>query len=159
MNIFTIGVYNTSENEFFAKLINNRIDTFCDIRQRRGMRGHQYSFVNSIYLQKKLNTLGIHYCYFKELAPTKEIREKQWKDDAINKEIKKNRTLLGNGFISDYRSLILENFDLSSLIDTFSLNNSNNIVLFCVEEKASACHRSLVAEELNKCFGFPIYNL
>ncbi len=44
MNIFTIGVYGSTEQQFFDKLIENRIDTFCDIRQRRGVRGKEYAF-------------------------------------------------------------------------------------------------------------------
>ena len=39
MKIYTIGVYNSTEQEFFNKLVDNNIDTFCDIRQRRGVRG------------------------------------------------------------------------------------------------------------------------
>ncbi len=53
MEFFTIGVYNSSEKEFFDKLLENNIDTFCDIRQRRGVRGAKYSFVNSNRLQQK----------------------------------------------------------------------------------------------------------
>jgi hypothetical protein len=30
--IYTIGVYGSSENEFFQKLTDHDIDTFCDIR-------------------------------------------------------------------------------------------------------------------------------
>ena len=67
-NIFTIGVYGSVEESFFNTLIDNKIDTFCDIRQRRGVRGSQYSYVNSNYLQTKLNELGIRYHYVKELG-------------------------------------------------------------------------------------------
>jgi len=57
MKFYTIGVYNSTEQEYFKKLTDNNIDTFCDIRQRRGVRGSQYSFVNSNRLQAKLNEL------------------------------------------------------------------------------------------------------
>jgi len=57
MEFYTIGVYNSTEQEYFKKLTDNNIDTFCDIRQRRGVRGSQYSFVNSNRLQAKLNEL------------------------------------------------------------------------------------------------------
>lgn len=90
MKIFTIGVYNSSEEAFFNKLIENRIDTFCDIRQRRGVRGSEYKFVNSNYLQSKLADMNIRYGHILDLAPTKEIREKQWAADAANGEKKKN---------------------------------------------------------------------
>ena len=42
INVFTIGVYGSTENSFFEKLAQSRIDLFCDIRQRRGVRGSQY---------------------------------------------------------------------------------------------------------------------
>ena len=63
MIIYTIGVYGSNEEEFFGKLIDSQIDLFCDIRQRRGVRGRQYAFVNSNYLQNKLAELGIDYLY------------------------------------------------------------------------------------------------
>lgn len=75
MEFFTLGVYHSNENEFFKKLTDNRIDTFCDIRQRRGVRGSEYAFVNSNRLQAKLNDLEIRYGHVIELAPTTEIRK------------------------------------------------------------------------------------
>lgn len=84
MEIFTLGVYNSTEQQFFGKLVENRIDTFCDIRQRRGLRGSQYAFVNSQRLQQRLAEIGISYTYLKELAPTKEIRDKQKEADKRN---------------------------------------------------------------------------
>jgi len=57
--IYTIGVY--SENEFFQKLIDNEIDSFCDIRRGRAVRGSQYAFANSQRLQEKLRGLSIKY--------------------------------------------------------------------------------------------------
>lgn len=83
--IYTIGVYASTEESFFNKLTDNKIDVFCDIRQRRGVRGSKYSYVNIRYLQEKLTPLGINYVYAKELAPTTEIREKQHAEDALKK--------------------------------------------------------------------------
>ena len=37
MEIYTMGVYGSSEDSFFKLLIDNEIDAFCDIRQRRGV--------------------------------------------------------------------------------------------------------------------------
>ena len=57
MEFYTIGVYNSDKEQFFNKLIENGIDTFCDIRQRRGVRGREYSFVNSNRLQATLHEI------------------------------------------------------------------------------------------------------
>ncbi len=45
MELFTIGVYGKTPEAFFGALIAANIDTFCDVRSHRGMRGHIYSFV------------------------------------------------------------------------------------------------------------------
>lgn len=112
-NIFTIGVYNSTEESYFQKLVDNKIDVFCDIRQRRGVRGSQYKYVNSNYLQSKLAELGIKYIYIKELAPTNEIRQKQKDVDKFNNETKKLRTSLGQVFVNEYNKQILGHLQTS----------------------------------------------
>lgn len=157
--IYTIGVYNSTENEYFDKLKNNHIDLFCDIRQRRGVRGAQYKFVNSNYLQHRLLDMGIEYLYLKELAPTKDIRQKQKDADRLNNETKKQRVSMGKAFVQEYSHQILDKFDMEDLIKQIKLMNKNNIVFFCVEEHAEACHRSLVAGRMEKMSGFNVINL
>lgn len=150
MEIYTMGVYGSSEDSFFKLLIDNEIDAFCDIRQRRGVRGSQYSYVNSNYLQEKLSVMNIRYYYEKLLAPTNEIRQKQ-KDDDKQKHIdKKQRTELGLVFKSEYIKQILDNYDIDALIDRFVKEGVKKVVFFCVEQNALACHRSLVALRIAK---------
>ena len=159
IKIFTIGVYNSTEESYFTKLTDNKIDLFLDIRQRRGVRGSQYKYVNSNYLQSKLNELGISYEYIKGLAPTKEIRQMQKDADKINGETKKQRTTLGPVFAAEYRKQILEQFDINALIQQIEGSNAKNIVLFCVEENANACHRSIVASKLAELLNTTVTNL
>lgn len=158
-NIFTIGVYGSVEESFFNTLIDNKIDTFCDIRQRRGVRGSQYSYVNSNYLQTKLNELGIRYHYVKELAPTNEIRQKQKDDDKLRGIDKKGRTELGLVFKSEYTKQILDNYDIEELLKEFKEVGAHNIVFFCVEQHAKACHRSLVATRIASKFNLTVTHL
>lgn len=159
INVFTIGVYGSTEESFFGKLTQRRIDLFCDIRQRRGVRGSQYKYVNSNYLQAKLFEMGIKYLYVKELAPTKEIRQKQKDADKLNNETKKQRTSLGNVFVSEYNKRILNKFDKDNFIKDLNDSGVQNIVLFCVEEHAEACHRSLVAQSLANELETKVVNL
>lgn len=159
INIFTIGVYNSTEESYFQKLIDNKIDLFCDIRQRRGVRGSQYKYVNSNYLQGMLSKLGIRYLYKKELAPTNEIRQKQKDADKINGVSKKQRTTLGRVFKEEYINQILRPFDMQAFAKEIENSGASNIVLFCVEEHASACHRSLVAQELADLLNVNVINL
>ncbi len=148
MEFFTIGVYNSTEKEFFDKLTHNNIDTFCDIRQRRGVRGAKYSFVNSNKLQQRLNDLNIQYCYVQDLAPTTEIRDLQKAIDNEKGELKRERQTLGAVFVIEYKNRVLKHFDFEAFIEQLNQIGGKRIALFCVEEHPEACHRSLVAEKL-----------
>jgi len=150
MKFFTIGVYNSSEEEFFNKLRDHHIDTFCDIRQRRGVRGAKYAFVNSQRLQNSLSDMGIQYGHVLSLAPSKEIRELQKEADAQAGEQKRQRNHLGKIFTLAYKDRILQPFDFDQFIDQLETTNAERVVLFCVEEKPEACHRSIVAEKLKQ---------
>lgn len=158
MIFYTIGVYNSTEEDFFRKLVDNGIDTFCDIRQRRGVRGTKYKFVNSLKLQEQLNTLNIKYLYIKQLAPTLEIRNIQKKIDKNLFEKKYNRSKLGGDFIKNYKEIIIANYNLDLFIDSLKSHEAKKIVLFCVEENPNTCHRSIVGEEINKK-GYEVKNL
>lgn len=158
MEFFTIGVYNSTEQEYFNKLIDNQIDTFCDIRQRRGVRGAKYSFVNSNRLQIKLQELDIKYGHIIDLAPTSEIRQLQKEVDAKQGELKRDRSRLGKIFTIAYKDRVLSNFKFDNFIEKLEEVGANRIVLFCVEEMPEACHRSLVSEKL-KNLGYKISHL
>ena len=157
--IYTIGVYGSTEETFFSKLIEAQIDLFVDIRQRRGVRGNQYKYVNSNYLQAKLKELGIGYLYIKDLSPTKEIRMKQKEADKVIGETKQKRTKLGSVFVHEYVHQILEEYDIEALMRTIESDGYNQIVFFCVEEKAEACHRSLVVNRIHEIYSYSITNL
>lgn len=159
MEFFTIGVYYSTEKEFFDKLTENRIDIFCDIRQRRSVRGAKYAFVNSTRLQAKLSELGIKYKYVAGLATPVEIREIQYRADHERKELKRERKNLAPEFIAEYKRKVLNTFDFDAFIENLKQVNSKRIVLFCVEEAATACHRSIVAKKLDNDYGFVIVNL
>lgn len=159
MEIYTIGVYNSSEEVFFKKLLSADIDAFCDIRQRRGVRGSKYSFVNSKRLQEKLAELNIKYLYEPGLAPTTEIRNLQKEVDLQNGELKKERQQLGKVFIIEFNNKVINNFDFARFNAELRHSGVKKVVLFCVEEFPDACHRSLVAAKLNRLFDYPIKHL
>jgi len=159
MIIYTIGVYGSTEEEFFGKLMKSQIDLFCDIRQRRGVRGRQYAFVNSSYLQKKLSELGIGYLYEKRYAPTREIREMQWAEDKEVHQTKKSRETLGHAFCCGYEQLILDKENLDELVASFESMKAQRVVLFCLESRPDACHRSLLAHRLSEKYHFEVVHL
>lgn len=159
MEFFTIGVYNTTEQEFFKKLTDNHIDTFCDIRQRRGVRGAKYSFVNSNRLQEILSELDIKYGHIINLAPPAEIRELQKEADLLKGELKRERQSLGQVFIVEYKDRVLDKFDFESFIEQLENIGANRVVLFCVEEKPEACHRSVVSQKLQEKYNYSVTHL
>ncbi|GAP43395.1 protein of unknown function, DUF488 [Lentimicrobium saccharophilum] len=159
MEFFTIGVYNSTEKEFFDKLTKNNIDTFCDIRQRRGVRGAKYSFVNSNRLQQKLNELEIKYGYVPELAPTSEIRGLQKEIDIEKGELKRERHELGKVFVIEYKNKILKNFDFETFIEKLEQVGANRVAFFCVEEFPEACHRSIVTDRLTDKYNYKVTHL
>ena len=47
LKFVTLGVYGFTPSAFFEALQRAGVDTFCDIRWRRGVRGREYAFANS----------------------------------------------------------------------------------------------------------------
>ena len=158
IKIVTIGVYGFDEAGFFNALCNAEIDTFCDIRNRRGVRGATYAFANSKRLQARLSELGIRYIYRKDLGPTKAVREKQAAVDKAMKTAKRKRTELGEAFIEAYHTECLDAFDPQSLLDELE-SDAKVVALFCVETAPEACHRSLVADKLAKTFNLEVEDI
>lgn len=147
MIITTTGVYGDTEDSFFNKLLDEKITLFVDVRQRRGMRGSKYKFVNSVYLQEKLRRIGIKYIHLKSLAPTTEIRLEQKKHDQVEQSSKNNRNELGLVFIKEYNNKILDQVDFVKILEVL---NKEKSVLFCVETKPCACHRSLISRRIEE---------
>jgi uncharacterized protein (DUF488 family) len=156
--LVTIGVYGFSEEGFFKALMKAGVDTFCDIRQRRGVRGSLYAFANSTRLQNHLNEIGIRYIYLKDLAPPQNIRAIQKKMDQQRKEAKSKRTGLAPEFIQMYQKEILLPLEPQWIIDQMG-HKAKVVALFCVESTPSACHRSLVAQYVSTALSIPVEDI
>lgn len=155
--IFTIGAYGHSREEFFASLRSNNVDALVDIRQRRGMRGKRYSFLNSIALQSELRTHAIGYRYIKELAPTTAIRDAQRAADAGGGTTKRERRALSDEFNFMYKAQVLDKCDAAAVLR--QLEPFDRICFFCVERTPSACHRSLVSAWLSLKLGVDVLDI
>ena len=156
-NIYTIGVYGSTEATFFDELVSAGIDLFVDIRQRRGVRGHLYAYANSTYLQEKLKSLGIDYLHYQSLAPTTALRQVQYSADAETKTAQRQREVLSSAFKAAYKKEILSGFDLDDFLS--ATDGHKRICLFCVEQHAEACHRSLAAARLVDGLHVPVIHL
>ena len=147
--IFTIGVYGFTEEVFFQTLISEGIEILCDIRRRRGMRGSKYRFANAKYLENRLKELGIRYHHAINLSPDDELRSKQKEVDKTAGIAKRERGQLARSFIEGFEQRYLKDFNAERFLSEF-LAQKTSICFLCVEENPSACHRSLVAEAIQK---------
>src|SRR4028118_422826 len=66
----TISVYGFDGESFLQRLRHADVRLLLDVRQRRGVRGPEYAWANSLRLQAALAQAGIAYEHHPELAPT-----------------------------------------------------------------------------------------
>lgn len=155
--IATIGVYDFDAESFFQALADAGVSRVLDIRQRRGVRGPRYAWANSRRLQARLADSGIGYEHHPELAPTTELRQLQYREDAREGVGKRSRVRLAGGYVRGYTEQILDHAALERLVE--GLPAQGIAALMCVEATAEACHRSLVAARLAERFGFGVIHL
>jgi uncharacterized protein (DUF488 family) len=155
-SIATIGVYGFDRDSFLATLAGAGVDLVLDVRQRRGVRGSEYAWANARRLEAALAEAGIGYSHVKELAPTTELRQLQYREDARRGEGKRSRTVLAPDYARLYREQILEPADLGPVV---SWIGKSSAALLCVERDPEACHRSLIAARLQRDWDFEVEHL
>ncbi len=114
--------------------------------------------MNGARLQRRLAELGIRYLHFRELAPTPDLRQKQYEADKAERIGKRKRTHLSEGFIQAYRQEHLAGFDAQKFLERLG-PQAKTVALFCVEREPAACHRSLLAEWLEQDLGIKAVHL
>ncbi len=77
----TIGVYGFNGESFLERLRDADVRLLLDVRQRRGVRGPDYAWANSLRLQAALAQARIAYEHHPELVPTTELRQLQYAED------------------------------------------------------------------------------
>lgn len=155
--IATIGVYGFAAGAFLEKLTGAGVGLLLDLRQRRGVRGSDYSWANLARLQRALAAADVGYRHVKDLAPTTELRQLQYREDDRQGVGKRNRIALAPEYAERYTREILDPFDLGALVA--ELPGDSATALLCVERDPEACHRSLVAERLHAQHGLPVTDL
>jgi uncharacterized protein (DUF488 family) len=155
--LVTVGVYGFTLREFLASLRQADVRLLLDVRQRRGVRGPEYSWANSKRLQATLAEAGIEYRHHPELAPTTELRQLQYREDERVGVGKRSRAELAPAYRERYTAEILDRADLGAVVA--KLPQAGAGALFCVERDPEACHRSLVAERIAAEHGLPVTHL
>ena len=146
LRIVTIGVYGFDGHSFLQRLRQADVRLLLDVRQRRGVRGSEYAWANSLRLQAALARARIAYEHHPELAPTTELRQLQYAEDARQGVGKRSRRELSTEYTRRYTVEILDRADLTPILS--DPPSSGTAALLCVERDPEACHRSLIARRL-----------
>jgi uncharacterized protein (DUF488 family) len=155
--VATIGVYGFTAQMFLERLREAGVGVLVDVRQRRGVRGSEYAWANSTRLQATLAEADIEYRHRKELAPTTELRQLQYREDDRQGVGKRSRTQLAREYRERYVAEILDRADLDAVVA--ELPTDRAAALMCVERDPEACHRSLIAERLAARYGLEVLHL
>jgi uncharacterized protein (DUF488 family) len=153
----TIGVYGFDAASFLEALRAADVRLLVDVRQRRGVRGREYAWANSLRLQGALADASISYEHWPSLAPTTELRHLQYAEDERQGVGKRSRATLAPEYVERYTREILDAADLEGLVDRLPTDGVG--ALMCVERDPEACHRSLIAARLESEFGVAISHL
>jgi uncharacterized protein (DUF488 family) len=156
-SVVTIGVYGFDVEAFLDALRGADVRLLVDVRQRRGVRGSEYAWANAQRLQASLQEEGIEYRHHRELAPTTEMREVQYREDARLGVGKRSRVQLAAEYRDRYLREILDHVDLGAFVTALPAVGAS--ALLCVERDPEACHRSLIAERLIAEHGASIHHL
>jgi uncharacterized protein (DUF488 family) len=146
VRLVTIGVYGFTLDRFLAALRGADVRVLLDVRQRRGVRGREYAWANATRLQSALAEAGVGYHHHKELAPTTELRQLQYREDERQGVGKRSRAALAPEYVERYEREILARADLSQVLADLPATGAG--ALLCVEADPEACHRSLIAARL-----------
>jgi uncharacterized protein (DUF488 family) len=155
--VVTIGVYGWELNRFLGALARADVRLLIDVRQRRGVRGPEYAWANATRLQAALAGAGVEYRHRKDLAPTTELRQLQYAEDARRGVGKRSRVELADEYRTRFTREILDFAPLEQIVS--ELPTGGAAALLCVERDPEACHRSIVAERLASEHGVSVDHL
>ena len=153
----TIGVYGFDAASFMEALRGADVRVLIDVRQRRGVRGREYAWANAARLQAALEEAGIDYRHAKELAPTTELRQLQYAEDARAGVGKRSRVELAPEYVTRYTAEILDPVGVEPIMEALPAGARGAIL--CVERDPEACHRSLIAARVADGHGVAVTHL
>jgi len=140
--VYTIGYEGKDINEFLEELLENKIERLIDVRDVPLSRKKGFS-KNS--LMKILQEAGIEYRPFPELGAPKEARHNL-----------KSKLLSFYEFAEIYRNHIERHMDDLKALELYV--SSKKSVIMCFEADWRVCHRSIIAEFLERD-GFEVIHL
>ena len=123
--IATIGVYDWTLEAWLDALRAADVRLVVDVRQRRGVRGSEYAWANAQRLEAALAAAGIAYEHRKELAPTTELRQLQYREDDRVGVGKRSRVDLAPEYVERYDRDILAQVDLRPIVGALPADGSS----------------------------------
>src|SRR3954454_18087891 len=132
--VATVGVYGATSAGFLAALRGADVGLLVDVRQRRGVRGSDYAWANSLRLQKALDEADIAYRHRIDLAPTTDLRQLQYREDSKRGEGKRSRSVLAPEYRRRYLAEVLDKVDLAAFVRSLPVDRAS--ALLCVEREA-----------------------
>lgn len=138
MDIYTMGFTQKNAEQFFEKILQNKIEILVDVRlnNQSQLAGFTKGKDLAYFLMKICNCKYEHNI---ACAPTKEILQ-QYKKNEISWEM----------YEKQYSELIIRRQLANSFSEKYS--NYNRVLLLCSEPTPENCHRRLLAEHLQREF-------
>ena len=136
-NVFTIGFTQSSADEFFERLLKNKVSKVIDVRLHNTSQLAGFAKATDLpYLLKKIG--NIQFVHQPLLAPTDEM-------------LKAYKTQKGDWAVYENRFLLL--MADRKIEDRFKAEMFEGGSLLCSEAKPHHCHRRLVCDYLNQKWG------
>ena len=144
MKLFTIGFTGKSAEKFFGLLETSKASKLIDIRINRTSQLAGFAKEQDLkFFLPKL--ISMDYVIREDLAPTKELLASY-----------RNKEINWDEFADKYSELLKQR----EVIDSLNSELFDNAVLLCSENEPEKCHRSLLANLINKKFpNFQVTNL
>jgi len=164
LELYTIGAYGFTVDEFFAALREHEIAVLVDVRWRRGVRGAEYSWANRARLEARCESEDIVYWHMRDVAPSPELRAIQYEADKAGGVKKRQRSTMSDAFRNAYQDRVLALTDLDDLTHEIRdlvpwLDDPVRVCFFCVEQAADACHRSLLTHAIADKYQWQVTHL
>lgn len=137
MKLFTIGFTKTTAESFFGRLREAKVARLVDVRLNNVSQLAGFAKRDDLaYFARTI--CGIPYEHRPELAPTQELLD----------AYKKN-----GGDWGEYERRFVELIAQRAIEDSLPRGALDGACLLCSEDRAEHCHRRLVAEYLQRCWG------
>jgi uncharacterized protein (DUF488 family) len=142
MTIYTVGYEGLDIDAFISLLVEHGVETVVDIRELPLSRKPGFS---KKALSSALNLSGFEYVHMAELGCPKPVRDRYREDGSWRRYT--------DGFVR-----YLKTQD-SAIVELSGLALSSNCALLCYEADFNFCHRSMVADAVNKYCGLGVEHI